>query len=715
MRKEYEKDAIRQHTVADSGWIAEALDDVKKSIDEAHAYDLAEQWQTLYDDYSLLLDYFGKGIADPERQQQVDRMRRRLHTLIDKACNARLEADPSLGQRKAKWRTLPNAQRQLADAIENYIAALTIGQAKSEDIDAIASLLQTTQLDKADLARLREGVVMNPSATEEHKAFCIGVLTDNICHVFSQDTAIFLVETMVDEAQPPAVTARTAVAIVASMITWPDRWLTDKALAFLLGEITAEHPKAMRLLRDTVVSFYKTQLTDTIANFMTNGLGNELGKIAAKIIENKGRRDKYEIRSDELREIFGNTPGVIDKFDRLAHWQHISADVPYMAYKMLKRGAFFDADVAWLKPFDKTDRHLLKATGENPPDAMAQVVQVIAEALNFCDSDKYSMMFSLTSIPSADIDGLKANIINETQSMTDMLISDNQGQGGIARLKANLFVQDVYRLCKLRTTSFGAPELFNNLPAFTKHGLLLALFPSTQDLESLGRSLVDMELWNDAAIIYARIAQGEGAADPVILRKYACCLFETNDYEKGYEVLKRAEIIDDDNIWTKAKIAEYLFNSSNFEAALAYYNAIEAKKQLTKTQLCNRVNCLVGLHRDAEAIDECNRLLVDEDCPEPIRLAKATCLAHIGRTKEAYDYATTIDLAPCDDTNFLLTFAALAIAAGDTDKALNILRKANATRPLLSSWLAREEKLLKLCGISRQDMTLASEYISMKK
>ena len=86
-------------------------------------------------------------------------------------------------------------------------------------------------------------------------------------------------------------------------------------------------------------------------------------------------------------------------------------------------------------------------------------------------------------------------------------------------------------------------------------------------------------------------------SDAAIIRKYAYCLIKAGRDEDAIEQLRRAEIIDDSDIWTKRVLAECYAGLGRYAAA-AY--VVERANELGKADskmLFIAASCNISLRR----------------------------------------------------------------------------------------------------------------------
>ncbi len=157
-------------------------------------------------------------------------------------------------------------------------------------------------------------------------------------------------------------------------------------------------------------------------------------------------------------------------------------------------------------------------------------------------------------------------------------------------------------------------------------------------------------------------------------------LLELDARDQALEIVK---VLDRDDlpIDTRIGMGHWLLRAGDFEGALAIAARLEKRVPKSAAIVELRVRALRALHRNREALEELSTIGPEVTGYPLIRAMLAHLLADMGDTTAAQATITsTLEKHP-DQPDLIMAAAAVAEAAGDVDKAREILKTAIAHHP----------------------------------
>lgn len=603
------------HAQVSSNNVAAAIAGLRQALRDAGASQMLERLDGIEGDYRLMLSYMADGAPDPERPKILNQLRQRLHDLLDAAELARQLPPDASRRQKVEARQEQN-RADIASLVAEYKQATLLQPDDAEALERLCAALDVQRLEEREVGVVFDYVVRDTDTPEAHAMFVLGVLAHNAALHHNRHVASALIDTLGQPDLSRRVAARAAVCLMADIVSHPERWDDDDHLLGKLSHAAAGDSATAQTLRGAVACLTKTNITARIEQFIDSDMAQEIGKIARQMMNRDGRRSGYhQITNDDIEQIFGpGVQGVMDKFSQLAQWQMEGADVGYATHRSLKGSPFFRSDINWFRPFSPGDPVLTVRRADAAGEVAAfyeRLVRTVA-ALPLCDSDKFSTLTILEGMQRTGIEPMLANFENETRQWRETHaensgFSANDGEAGLA---ADSLVKDLYRAFTLAPNRFGQTRLFDEAAWPMESAALDAIFDTPEAKDALGRSLVKHYCWQAASRLYAEMSeQDEANAD--IVRKYALCVKEAGFGDEAMELLRRAELLDDTNVWTKNTLAQSYCEKGDYKTALHYFDAAAALRAPTPLTRLIMAQCHMMLGEFGEATNVCLGMTFD--------------------------------------------------------------------------------------------------------
>ena len=627
----------------------EAIKFVKSANVKADLSLVVTNLQYMTSECKLMTDSMVDGCVVPDLDTLFSRMRENLHDMADNLSLVIAAATPDV---PVRIRTLANSCSPVSDItalIADYKQMALVGSDGFEVIEPLCRVLDAQKIAEHEAKAIFNSLINDHELPELHRAYAVSALCHNIMSRHDRHLALSLISALRMGGLEPAVKGRCAVALIADMISWPRRWMTDRVLLDELDDLVEDSGSdAALLLRSVFVLFAKARMVDIVFQLLNADVVREVNNIVGNLIKAIIDRKKVSgdagvsitLSEDEAQEIFGfRQKAILDKFARLEQWKQMGIDVGYHSMKNMKDFPFFrNSFLHWLRPFDPSDAEVTDSVAHF--DDKDDVLKSVAALSALPDSDKYSLTFSFKTA-SQELSQKLCEAIKNAELSADALSCAGETcppAMSSELVAADGFVKDLYRAWKLRPDEFGYTPVFSSLTDVIEGGPVYHIFPSDSLQDKLGSLLVKFECWPEALKVFSSLCERSGAdsaSDAAIIRKYAYCLIKAGRDEDAIEQLRRAEIIDDSDIWTKRVLAECYAGLGRYAAA-AY--VVERANELGKADskmLFIAASCNISLRRYDAAMQYYKSIAEAEPSNVEAACGVARCLLLLGRDDEA--------------------------------------------------------------------------------
>ncbi len=696
-----------------------------------------ERANDIKNDYSLLLQYYVNGSVDPQRQEMLSKIKTKAHNAVELyRAEVAERADEGIGQREIDMSKDASGKVQLEDltfGLTEVYEPTKKDYAQEEELYAAMQALTCRYMSAEDVAWVREKILNSAECSAEDKAFAVSSLSLNMIYRFNQNLAYILIEQM--DNSDSQIAARATVGILLSLTSHTVQWTTDKTLMSTLRNDLEQHPKHQKMLQMAYLSVVQTIMTKAQRNANVENFNERMERLKEQI-ENM-QRDNGEIEISDLEEIFGDgkDKNVLNYLKKVSEWLQDGCDIGFKSYKMLKTDRFFNEPMSWIRPFDKYAYDLNRAVQHiYGKDGAEEIIGLMSKTLSFCDSDKYSILLSMDSMPRDVSEQMKRTLIEETKRFDEMLYEREEESKETTAIRWRIigFVHDLYRLRELKPSYCNLSEIDPQklLGFMTEHNNLFRLiYTTSEEVDLLGRKLVDYELWVEAAKVYDGLIENQKPVEADWLRKYALCVLkqeeelrqnrkettearnDNRNTTKAEKYLRKADLIEDDNSWTKIKLAEINYYHRLYDTALYYLESASQIKTLRWKESMMLIECALRCGEMQKAQKFLSAFDSERESePDVMRMAaEHEILA--GNLDEALwlmDDMKDTDKTAEDNMRHI----ALLLSADRVREAAEVLERSKLYDVADNEYMRRT---LALCGVEKEEWTLLIDGVRIKK
>lgn len=400
--------------------------------------------------------------------------------------------------------------------------------------------------------------------------------------------------------------------------------------------------------------------------------------------------------------------GLGDKIREMNELQLEGADVYMSTFAQLKSYPFFREPHNWFYPFDMQHSSLIKEFGFKPTGDNA-ILSLILQSGFFCNSDKYSLCFTMAHIPQAQRDMMLSQMTS--QDLNELM--DESKSSGLRQyaqrpdVNSNQYIHDLYRFFKLSQRRFEFRDIFKEEIALHRIPVLKEILCKPELLAAVADFHFRKQHYTEALDIY-RDLTSQNPADADIFQKEGYCLQKEKRYKEAVNAYCKADILKPDHVWTIRHLATCYRQMRDFTSALEYYKKAEAIQPENHNILFYAGSCLAEQEKYEEALQYFFKLDFIESNSVKAWRAIGWCSFVSGKYEQAMKYYDKIlEFQPLA-TDYL-NAGHVAWKSGNLERAAEFYGKAAAgssSREAFREMFGRDVEMLAKQGIDEKDIPL---------
>ncbi|MCM1517865.1 MAG: tetratricopeptide repeat protein [Pseudoflavonifractor sp.] len=674
--------------------LRDALRELRIMVSGLH-WSLQEDVNNIEDSYRMMLRYAADGVEDPGRGQVYDSIVGRMYGIIDRVSRERYKTDsPTL-----YFNTLRYEHLQPADTIPGLLARYSALQDKNSMLNLITSSPDADtssarrDIEEAERRLFSRVWITYPLSHDDIAALDMAFTSDTLPDYFKE----LMVSALLLGLLPYYDESRLAM-LLDVYSSRPDSPVGIKALCAALivmyihrsriasGKLTSR----VETIKDTVptwhkdvrmvfMQFIRTRDTERINRKMRDEVIPTMMKLRPDIYKKfhgktDGTLDLSDIEENPEWQEMLDKSGITDKMKELTKMQEDGGDVFMSTFAHLKQYPFFSDIANWFLPF-RIDHTAVSDALDNG----SVTGEIIAASPFLCNSDKYSIALSISSIPDQQrkfmMSQFNAQNLNAAEIRNSELLEGDTRRENIA----NKYVQDLYRFFKLfrRKNEFADP--FDTPLNMLQVPVLLGDFNDSETLAIVAEFYFRRGHYEDAYDIFSRLSELV-PPDAQLFQKMGYCLQQTGDIEGALKYYSQAELLNADSLWTLKRIASCYKLLGKPRHALSYYKRVAAIKPDDLSVAMSMGHCNMELGNHDEALKCYFKVeFLDEKSSRALRPI-AWCSLLTGNLEQSRRYYDRI-LGDNPTAGDYLNMGHLELASGRVREALNLYKLSVANDP----------------------------------
>ncbi len=707
--------------------LRDAINEIKTLSSQRLAWEVDDKIKQTEQNYAYMLQYLTEGADDPDRQDMYDNLVAEIYGLLDSLINYIESSDsPTLYYNKIRYERKYPTVDKLGKLIKEYnelsdklsLFSLVTDTSNSDDEKANRASREKLQAEifnyiwtKPILNQEEKNLILellgNEGISSGMKQHTISAVTLGLMQQYDRSKLEILILAYLMDL-PMAVTSAALVGMLFGLWKYRNRPLTKKITDRLL---TAKDRDAWTNdLRIAFIEMIRARDTERINKKMRDELMPRMSKLRPDMLDkmqktNINPLDAASLQENpEWQEMLDKT-GITDQLKEMMEIQMEGGDVMMSTFSHLKNFPFFSDISNWFLPFDRN--HSAVAESMEELDIMGDMME---NARMLCDSDKYSFMIMLRSVPASQKEMMVAQMKGQSDAIYETMNSSMTSQED-RRLTVNSYMQNIYRFYKLfgRKTEFYDP--FDSGINLISVSALADDFSDTEMLHVVAEFYFKLRYMKEALDVYNHLERLE-AGDASRYQKMGYCHERLHDYEKAIEYYEKAELLDSSSAWTERRLATCYRQLGNHKEAMKHYRLLSemAPEDLGAAMLYGQSLLENGEYKDA--LHEFYKVeYLDEKSKKAWR-PLAWTLFLTGDMEGATRYYKKITM---DDptANDYLNMGHVALAAGNMREAVNNYTLAVKLMQGDTEWfmqaLMDDEPSLKQAGVDTQVIPLIAD------
>ena len=538
--------------------LRDAFVELKHMSQSAMAWEISEEISRLEDSYKLMLNYATQGVDDPSRSVLYNNIVNDVRLLLDRVARQRLAVEePTL-----YFNTLRCVQLRQNESI----ASLLDEYYKISDKASIYNMIVSDELnsqsqDSFEAKERLEQQIFNriwvtfPFKNIDEETLISLFNSNNVSQHFQELIVSALLMGLIEYYDPrklkillvayksdyQEVSVKALVAILLTMYMYSNRINDEK----LLNHIAAikEDDKWNSDVKTAYIELVRTRDTERISKKMQDELIPEMLKlrpdIYKKINDSTAMIDMSSIEENPEWEEMLQKSGITDKIKELSQLQEEGSDVFMSTFSHLKTFPFFSEISNWFMPFS-LDHSLVKRTLGSDVSVIGDIIE---NAPFLCNSDKYSFLLSLGSIPQHQRQLMLSQFEQQREAISGAGMSMmSLTQPGQRKNLINKYLQDLYRFFKLYRRKGEFFDLFAQQINLVNIPLLSDDLDDVDTLMLVAEFYFRRKYYSEALDVYKSISE-KVPPSAQIFQKIGYCYHQLGNVKSALTYYEQAELL----------------------------------------------------------------------------------------------------------------------------------------------------------------------------
>lgn len=601
----------------DKGRMKEAMTQLSAYLENCNAYKLRTKLEEVQTSYQYMLQYMKQGVEDAGRTNLYRHLQAVVWMLADQVHLHLLDqVSPSYYhtlRKSLSGVTAPPLDEWL-NVMETFTDDLSVCSLMPDNKEALKEALERHEQaqkrmfmavwvnsawgveDAASFRRALDSVLM-PSTD---LSLLVSAVTLSLLQCFDPLKLKALIEAYTHtDAQ---VSCRALVGIVLVLLVYPQRINLYPDLCHAI-ELQQDNPAFTSRLTTLYLQLLRAQDTEQVDKKMRNEIIPEMIKNVNLMRGMKlgiDESDDNDINPDWEETL--NQSKLGDHIREISELQMEGSDVYMSTFSQLKNFPFFRDLHHWFYPFDRYHSsiiHLfgLKQDGEN------NLLNLVLLSGFFCNSDKYSLCFTMEQVPPSQRNMMYNQIAPDELGDLDNEEHMNRYRQHAERPEVLItqYIHDLYRFFKLYPRRLEFQDPFKSEMNLHELPLLSRFLSAPEQLRQVADFHFRKEHYERAILLYSRLAD-TSIADADLFQKWGYSLQKEKRYKEAVRAYRNADICKPDHLWTIRHLATCYRLMHDFEFALEYYKKAASIQPDNYNILFYSATCLVELGQYDEAL-----------------------------------------------------------------------------------------------------------------
>lgn len=663
--------------------LGDALELLRNMARSLSAWEISDRIASAQQAYRYMLSYLVNGTPDPSREDLYASLLLEAGTIRDLLVRSmKLQDTPTLyygtlrsvaTHRDESFAGLFADFRRVRDAMSPF-TAISTGASPSDSDTLRMEMVERDIFNrlwvafplKADDCSLISGFLLDEDVPRTVRAVAVSAITLGLLECFDERRFSLLCDAYASDATEVSVRALVGIALALEKYSDQPVSASVRNAISALRDMSGWHDD----IKQTFVELIRTNDTERISGKLRTEIIPDIEKMGRDIADRmRDGSAGTDLTSGDINPEWENIISdekIRNNLKELSELQQEGADVFMATFAGLKQFPFFNDVMNWFLPFS-AERSAVNSLGLG--DLLDTVSSLIGNMPFVCDSDKYSMLLSLSMMPQSQRSMMMGQLNSHRHDIDEAIAMNDRSLHPVERRSAiNNYVLSIYRFYKLfrRKGEFYNP--FARVANPVAIPLLTPDFDSEEAMVSLGEFYFKVGLYDYARKIFCRLddmSMPEGSR----YQKIGFCCEKLGDLETAASYYEQADLLDENNIWNLRRLLAVLRRLGRYTEALSVGQRLERLQPDDAAVALNLGYLYISAGDYAGAINVLHKAeFLDEASPKPWRpLAWALFLDR--KFDEAQVYYDRV-LSDSPTATDYLNMGHLAWAKGSLDKAL---------------------------------------------
>ncbi len=568
--------------LTESGRLREAFELVRNEASQNSDWKVIDKLNKLEETYKYMIHYMVEGIEDKGRETLYSSIVENLHDILGEIIVARLDKDSPMltSETRRLARMRGETIKSLADkwksadtvfslALEADSINQDIRKERESALESLFALITAmTVPTKEDISVIKK-LLDDLDSPFDLKCIVIAALTVSLLEYYHSKKLTILAD-VVERSDNDRIVARALTGVILTLAIHPNRARKDKRLStrFMLWE---ENIILYTKLKDIIINVLRTIDTERVTRKMKEEIIPELIKLQPEFSKRiKGLNEEEAVsafeENPEWKELFDKS-GLNSKLKELDEMQVEGADLMMASFENLKFFPFFSTMANWFLPFSFEHSSI----ADNPLFQNQSLRDLISVEGMMCESDKFSLAFSLNRVDEAQRNMITSQIDGSMAQFKEMMKdSEIKNKFPVFATEVSKYMRDLYRFYKL----FRRADNFVN-PFAKPFPLLDIPFVSSlvrsEELLVIVSEFYFRRGYYELSLKFLDLLQEQNPTDRSVLEKKGYALQCLKRYQEAYEFYQRAELLGEPSLWLLRKLASVSRTLKRYKESVDYY------------------------------------------------------------------------------------------------------------------------------------------------
>ena len=610
------------HGYIEDRQLKHAIDSVKELNEMQHNWSISEKVDELETNYKYMLHYLVEGKGDPEQNKIYDKLFRDIYSITDDAAENLLIRESSSiffeRERLMNVRT-PISIDEYKDIIIKQADTFSFLELLEDGPEKESRKKQNAAVHENSLSDMFYAVFVSPRANSDlikslnsfiddgiipvnDKCMLISALTLNIMQRFDAAKVLFMLD--ICRSSEVEIATRTITGIIPIFQMYRKRWhLYPECIDRL--KLLSDDAEFTRRFMTTILGFIQAHETEKITKRLTEEIIPEMMKLSP-MIGKKIKLDEWmgesglDEKNPEWQKILDES-GLTDKLQEFSNLQLEGADVFHSTFSNLKNYPFFREMSNWFLPFNPQHSSLQRMFSNQQEGN--QLIETMLSSSLICNSDKYSLSFSIMMMP----EQYRSMMINQLGAEGDEIKNMQEEELTLKPYQKEetvikQYIQDLYRFFKLYPRNSDFTDIFNLPLNYHEIEAFQSIVMHSRHMEKIALYYFEKNNFPEALSAYNMLAEIAPAKSEV-WQKIGFCKQMMADIRGALDAYLHADLIEDNNTWLLNRIAHCYRVLKDANTALEYYRRLEQFRPDDLNIQLNIGHCYLELKQYDEALN----------------------------------------------------------------------------------------------------------------